>query len=103
MTATTPPAALITGAASGIGAACAALLRDKGWRTAGVDLRASGTEDAGITLDEMRQRYRELVPVGQLASPEDIAGAVAFLASPGAGALVGQVLQPSGGVTRTRA
>jgi 2-hydroxycyclohexanecarboxyl-CoA dehydrogenase len=59
--------------------------------------------DAGITLDEMRQRYRELIPVRRLASPEDIAGAVAFLAGPGSGAVIGQVLQPGGGVTRTRA
>ena len=59
--------------------------------------------DLGITLDEMRQRYRELVPTGQLASVDDIAGAVAFLAGQGGSAFVGQVLQPSGGVTRTRA
>jgi NAD(P)-dependent dehydrogenase (short-subunit alcohol dehydrogenase family) len=59
--------------------------------------------DAGISLDEMRQRYRELIPTGQLATVEDIAAAVSFLASPGAGAFVGQVLQPGGGVTRTRA
>lgn len=59
--------------------------------------------DAGITLDEMRQRYRELIPTGQLATVEDIAAAVAFLAGPGGSAFVGQVLQPGGGVTRTRA
>jgi len=59
--------------------------------------------DAGITLDEMRQRYREVIPTGQLATVEDIAGAVAFLAGPGGSAFVGQVLQPGGGVTRTRA
>jgi 2-hydroxycyclohexanecarboxyl-CoA dehydrogenase len=59
--------------------------------------------DAGITLDEMRQLYRELIPTGQLASVDDIAGAVAFLAGPGGSAFVGQVLQPGGGVTRTRA
>jgi NAD(P)-dependent dehydrogenase (short-subunit alcohol dehydrogenase family) len=59
--------------------------------------------DAGITLDEMRQRYRGLIPTGQLATVEDIAGAVAFLAGPGGSAFVGQVLQPGGGVTRTRA
>jgi 2-hydroxycyclohexanecarboxyl-CoA dehydrogenase len=59
--------------------------------------------DAGISLDEMRQRYRDLVPVRRLASPDDIAAAVSFLAGPGSTAVVGQVLQPSGGVTRTRA
>ena len=59
--------------------------------------------DAGITLEEMRQRYRELIPTGQLATAPDIAAAVAFLAGPGGTAFVGQVLQPGGGVTRTRA
>jgi 2-hydroxycyclohexanecarboxyl-CoA dehydrogenase len=59
--------------------------------------------DAGISLDEMRQRYRDLVPVHRLASPDEIAAAVSFLAGPGSSAVVGQVLQPSGGVTRTRA
>jgi 2-hydroxycyclohexanecarboxyl-CoA dehydrogenase len=38
------PAAIITGAASGIGAACARLLRDNGWRTAGIDLHDSDTD-----------------------------------------------------------
>jgi 2-hydroxycyclohexanecarboxyl-CoA dehydrogenase len=60
-------------------------------------------DDAGISLAEMRRRYRELVPIGQLASPEDIAAAVAFLAGPASSAVIGQILQPSGGVTRTRA
>jgi NAD(P)-dependent dehydrogenase (short-subunit alcohol dehydrogenase family) len=59
--------------------------------------------DAGITLEEMRQRYREQVPVRRLATPEEIAGAVAFLAGPAGSAVAGQVLQPNGGVTRTRA
>jgi 2-hydroxycyclohexanecarboxyl-CoA dehydrogenase len=59
--------------------------------------------DAGIPLEEMRRQYRELIPVRQLASPGDIAAAVAFLAGPGSGAVIGQVLQPNGGVTRTRA
>ncbi len=60
-------------------------------------------DDAGISLEEMRQRYRDLVPVGRLASAQDIAGAVSFLAGPGSSAVIGQILQPSGGVTRTRA
>jgi NAD(P)-dependent dehydrogenase (short-subunit alcohol dehydrogenase family) len=60
-------------------------------------------DDAGVSLDEIRQRYRELIPIRQLASVDDIASAVAFLASEDAGAFVGQVLQPAGGVTMTRA
>jgi NAD(P)-dependent dehydrogenase (short-subunit alcohol dehydrogenase family) len=38
------PVAVITGAASGIGAACARLLGEHGWRTAGIDLNESGTD-----------------------------------------------------------
>ena len=60
-------------------------------------------DDLGISLDEMRRRYRELIPTGELATAQDVAGAVAFLAGPGGSAFVGQVLQPAGGVTRTRA
>ena len=60
-------------------------------------------DDAGITLDAMRRVYSELIPVRRLASPDDIAAAVAFLAGPGSSAIVGQILQPNGGVTRTRA
>ena len=60
-------------------------------------------EDARMSLEEIRQHYRDMIPTGQLASPEDIAAAVAFLASESSSAFVGQVLQPTGGVTRTRA
>jgi 2-hydroxycyclohexanecarboxyl-CoA dehydrogenase len=38
------PVAVITGAASGIGAACARLLGERGWRTAGIDLNESRTD-----------------------------------------------------------
>ena len=36
--------AVISGAASGIGKACADLMRQAGWRTAGIDLNASGAD-----------------------------------------------------------
>jgi len=38
------PVAVITGAASGIGRACAGLMRQSGWRTAGIDLNPSDTD-----------------------------------------------------------
>jgi len=38
------PVALVTGAASGIGAETAAMFRRRGWRTAGIDLRLSDTD-----------------------------------------------------------
>jgi 2-hydroxycyclohexanecarboxyl-CoA dehydrogenase len=60
-------------------------------------------DDAGISLEEMRRRYAGLIPVGRLAAASDIAASVSFLAGSGATAFTGQVLQPTGGVTRTRA
>jgi 2-hydroxycyclohexanecarboxyl-CoA dehydrogenase len=60
-------------------------------------------DDAGVSLAQMRQQYRDLIPTGQLATVDDIAGAVAFLVGPSGSAVVGQVLQPNGGVVRTRA
>lgn len=44
------PVVVVTGAASGIGAATAALFAERGWRTAGLDLRPSAT-DMSATCD----------------------------------------------------
>ena len=45
------------------------------------------------TLDELA----EMTPLGRLGTPQDIAGAVAFLAQDGAGFITGQVLTADGG------
>ena len=49
--------------------------------------------------DKLREAYRRAVPIGRLGKPEDIAGAVLFLASDDAEFITGQTLSVSGGLT----
>jgi NAD(P)-dependent dehydrogenase (short-subunit alcohol dehydrogenase family) len=59
--------------------------------------------DAGVSVEEVQRRYADGIPLGRVGQPEEIADAVAFLASPRVGAMVGQVLQVNGGEIRCRA
>jgi NAD(P)-dependent dehydrogenase (short-subunit alcohol dehydrogenase family) len=52
---------------------------------------------AGLTLDAMKARYGEDTVVGRIGTPDEIAGAVAFLASDDGIGLSGQVLAVTGG------
>jgi len=49
--------------------------------------------------EKLREAYRRAIPVGRLGRPEDIAGAVLFLASDDAEFITGQTLSVSGGLT----
>lgn len=59
-------------------------------RTPMTEHSASG--DAGFF-----ERREAAIPLRRLATPRDVAECIAFLASPAAGSLTGQVLSPSGG------
>lgn len=52
---------------------------------------------AGLTLDAMKAKYGGDTVVGRIGTPEEIAGAVAFLASDDGIGLSGQVLAVTGG------
>jgi 2-hydroxycyclohexanecarboxyl-CoA dehydrogenase len=59
--------------------------------------------DAGVSPEEIRRRYAAESPLGRIGRPEEIAALVAFLVSERSAALVGQILQPNGGTTRSPA
>lgn len=72
-----PKVAAITGAASGIGASCARLLKAEGWLVAGLDLKESGSVDLSLTVDvtdragvraAVDRAWDELGPVDLLVS-----------------------------------
>lgn len=48
--------------------------------------------------EEVKQKMMDLIPLGKLGQPEDIARAVVFLASPDADYITGQVLAVNGGM-----
>ena len=48
--------------------------------------------------DETRQQILDRIPMGRFGTPEDVANAVAFLCSEGAGYITGQVLTIDGGL-----
>ena len=60
-------------------------------------------EQMGVSLDEARAEFAQLTPIGRIAEPREIARTVVYLASPQSGAVIGQVLQPNGGLITGRA
>jgi 3-oxoacyl-[acyl-carrier protein] reductase len=55
-------------------------------------------QSLGIPLEEMIERIRKAVPLGRWGEADDIAQSVAFLCSPAASWITGEVLRVSGGL-----
>ena len=54
--------------------------------------------ERGKAVREVKAKMVETIPLGRMGSPEDVASAVAFLASDSAAYMTGQVLHVSGGM-----
>ena len=61
-----------------------------------------GPTDTGWMTDELRVLIRGATPLGRIGRPEDAAALVAFLCSPAAGWITGQVLHSDGGFAFSR-
>ena len=78
-----------------------ALAQELGGRSITVNAVAPGFIDTDMTRElgpEQRTRLLDRIPLGRLGAPEEVAAAVAFLASPGAGYITGETLHVNGGM-----
>lgn len=63
------------------------------------DMTAATAERLGVPFDEFIAANAKEIPVQRVGQPEDIANAVAFLASEKAGYITGQIIEVSGGMS----
>jgi 3-oxoacyl-[acyl-carrier protein] reductase len=77
------------------------LARELGSRNITVNCVAPGFIDTDMTRalsDDQRKALLEQIPLGRLGTPQDVAAAVAYLASPSGGYVTGAVLHVNGGM-----
>ena len=111
--------ALVTGAARGIGAATAARLAAEGADVVIADFDLAAAEETAasiggravrcdvtfeqtaarlhLSFEEFKQAVAAQTPLRRVGAPEDVAGVIAFLCSPDASYVSGQVVYVRGG------
>jgi 3-oxoacyl-[acyl-carrier protein] reductase len=96
-----PGQANYAAAKAGVVGMTKSLAAELGSRNITVNCVAPGFIDTDMTRalsEEQRKALLDHVPLGRLGAPEDIAAAVAYLASPQAGYVTGAVLHVNGGM-----
>jgi 3-oxoacyl-[acyl-carrier protein] reductase len=96
-----PGQANYAAAKAGVVGMTKSLAQEIGSRNITVNCVAPGFIDTDMTralAEEQKQALLAHIPLGRLGAPEDIAHAVAYLASPGAGYVTGAVLHVNGGM-----
>lgn len=61
------------------------------------DMTRASARRLGLSFEEYRRRAEQSIPVGRVGQPDDIAHTAAFLVSPEAGFVSGQVIYVAGG------
>jgi 3-oxoacyl-[acyl-carrier protein] reductase len=88
-------------AKAGVGGMTRSLAQEIGSRGITVNCIAPGFIDTDMTrvlADDQKKKLVDRIPAGRLGTPEDIAAAVAFLASPAAAYITGVTLHVNGGL-----
>ena len=96
-----PGQANYAAAKAGVVGMAKSLARELGSRNITVNCVAPGFIDTDMTRalpQEQKQALLAQIPLGRLGSPEDVAAAVAYLASPAAAYVTGTVLHVNGGM-----
>jgi 3-oxoacyl-[acyl-carrier protein] reductase len=96
-----PGQANYAAAKAGVVGMTKSLAAELGSRSITVNCVAPGFIDTDMTRalsDEQRKALLGHIPLGRLGTPQDVAAAVAYLASPAAGYVTGAVLHVNGGM-----